>query len=65
MPFINEMKNVLLFVSELPEEEQEDIARSLSGRVVAYDYATTMTFDEVSRLVLADLSRTIQQMKRS
>ena len=67
MPFIDEMKNVLLFVSELPEDQQREIAQSLSRRIVAYDYACTLSFDQVMKLTelsIADLSRTIDQLKR-
>jgi len=62
MPLINEIKNTLLFIAEMPEEEQKDIAQSLSRRVVAYDHACTMTYDEIMKLTnlaLGDLSRTI------
>ena len=68
MPFIEEMKNVLLFVSELPEQQQREIAQSLSRRIVSYDYACTLSLDEVMKLTdlaLADLSRTIDQLKLS
>ena len=66
MPLINEVKNVLLFIAELPEEEQKAIAQGLSMRVVAYDYARTMTFHEVMKLTelaLDDLSRTIDELR--
>ena len=67
MPLIDEIKNTLLFIAEMNEEEQKDIAQSLSRRVVAYDYATTMSFDEVAtltELALGDLKRTLDQLKR-
>lgn len=59
MPFTNEMKNVLLFVSELPEEQQREIAQSLASRIVAYDEVMKLT-----ELSLADLPRSIDQLKR-
>jgi hypothetical protein len=68
MPLIDEIKNTLLFISEMNEEEQMDIAESLSRRVVAYDYAKTMSFDEVvklTELALSDLSRSIAELKRA
>ena len=67
MPFTDKMKNVLLFVSELPEEQQNEIAATLASRIVAYDYACTMTFDEVMKLTelsIEKLSRSIDDLKR-
>jgi hypothetical protein len=67
MPLIDEIQNTLLFIAEMPEEAQKDIAQDLSRRVVAYDYARTMKLEEVyklTELALLDLTRTIDQLKR-
>jgi len=67
MPFTDKMKNVLLFESELPDAQQDEVAASLASRIVAYDYACTMTFDEVMKLTqlsIDDLSRSIDELKR-
>ena len=66
MPLIEEIKNTLLFVAELPEEEQRDIAEYLSRRVTAHDYASTMTPDEIMRLTMHafdDMVRTLEQLR--
>lgn len=68
MPLIDEIKNTLLFISEMNEEEQMQIAEGLSRRVVAYDFAKTMSFDEVMKLTelaLTDLHRSIDELRRS
>lgn len=67
MPLIDEIKNSLLFIAEMPEEEQRDIAESLSRRVVAFDYASTMTPEQITELTIRafeDLSRTLDQLKQ-
>lgn len=68
MPLIDEIKNTLLFISEMNEEEQMQIAEGLSRRVVEYDFAKTMSFDEVMKLTelaLTDLHRSIDELRRS
>jgi hypothetical protein len=50
MPLIDEIKNTLLFISKMNEEEQMQIAEGLSRRVVAYDFVKAMSFDEVMKL---------------
>ena len=67
MPLAEEMRNVPPFVSELPERQQKEIAESISRYVVAHDYAQTMTLEQImklTQLVLDDLSRTIDGLKR-
>jgi hypothetical protein len=67
MPLAEEMRTVLPLVSELPERQQREIAESISRYVVAYDYAQTMTLEQIvklTQLVLDDVSRTIDELKR-
>lgn len=67
MPLIDEMKNTLMFIAEMSPRDQKVIAECLSRQVVAYDYARTMTFDQITKLTelaLDDLSRTIDELKR-
>lgn len=67
MPLINEIKITLLFIAEMSEEQQKDIAQMLSRRIVAHDYAQTMSFDQVmdlTELAIADLQRSIDELKR-
>mgnify|MGYP003580648673 CR=1 FL=1 len=67
MPFTDKMKNVLIFVSELPDEQQDEIAVSSSSRIAACDYACTMTLDEVMKLTelsIQSLSRSIDELKQ-
>lgn len=67
MPLIDEIKNTFAVRREMSEEQQKDIAQMLSRRIVAHDYARTMSFDQVmelTELAIADLQRTIDEMKR-
>jgi hypothetical protein len=68
MPLIDEIKNTLLFVAEMSEEEQLDIAEYLSRRVVAKDYADTMSHDEIEQLMMLafdDMVRTLEQLRQA
>jgi hypothetical protein len=67
MPLIDEIKNSLLLIARMPEEEQRDIAESLSIRVVAFNYASWMTPELITELTIRafeNLSRTLNQLRQ-